>query len=306
MSESKLGVPGALFKAMRPHQATKNLFVFAAIVFAGKLGDFESLKRVGATFLLFTLVSGGVYLLNDLLDVEADRNHPKKRNRPIASGALPIPLAKASCALAMILGLSLGFLLSPRLGIILATYLILQIAYCLRLKHIVLVDVFCIAVGFVLRTVAGGVVILTYISPWLLLCSFQLALFLGFGKRRQELVLLGQGAGSHRKILEEYSLPFLDQIILMVCGMTVVSYSVYSVESVTAKLHPRLWITVPIVIFSIFRYLYQVYQRGMGGEPEEVLRKDRVIQGAIVLWLAAILILFLFDKAGQPFLGLHY
>ncbi len=297
-------VPVSLFRAIRPHQAAKNLFVFAAIIFAGKLGETASLLRVVGTFFLFTIVSGGVYLLNDLLDVEADKNHPKKRLRPIASGALPVSVAQIACGVFMLGGLALGFLLSPKLALILAAYLILQIAYCVRLKHIVLVDVFCIAAGFVMRTVAGGVVIAAPISHWLLLCSLQLALFLGFGKRRQELVLLGKGAGSHRAILEEYSLPFLDQIILMVCGMTIVSYSVYTIESETAKQHPHLWLTVPIVIFSIFRYLYQVYQKGMGGEPEEVLRKDRTMQVSILLWLVTILLLFVFDKAGKPLLGL--
>ncbi len=302
--ETAFRLPAALFRAVRPHQAAKNLFVFAAIIFAGKLGDLPSLGKVASTFFLFSVVSGGVYLLNDLLDVEADRNHPKKRLRPIASGALPVSAAKVTLVVLMLGGLLGGAGLSPKLALILAAYLILQIAYCVRLKHIVLVDVFCIAVGFVLRTVAGGVVISAPISHWLLLCTLQLALFLGFGKRRQELVLLGQGAGSHRAILSEYSLPFLDQILLMVCGMTIVSYSVYSIESETARQHPHLWLTVPIVIFSIFRYLYQVYQKGMGGEPEEVLRKDRTMQFSILLWMVTVLLLFALDRAGQPFLGL--
>ena len=302
---SALRIPVSLFRAIRPRQqVTKNLFVFAAVIFAGKLGDTLAMGRAVVTFFLFAVCSGSIYLLNDLLDVEADRHHPKKRLRPIASGELPVSVAKVALVVLMIFGLGAGFALSPKLVMILAAYLLMQVAYCVRLKHVVLVDVFVLAVGFVMRTVAGGVAISAPISHWLLLCTLQLALFLGFGKRRQELVLLGQGAGSHRAILNEYSLPFLDQIILMVCGMTIVSYSVYSIESETARQHPHLWLTVPIVIFSIFRYLYMVYQKGMGGEPEEVLRKDRTMQVSILLWLVTVLILFVFDKAGQSFLGL--
>jgi hypothetical protein len=164
----------------------------------------------------------------------------------------------------------------------------------------VLLDVFAIAAGFVLRTVAGANIIHAPISQWLLLCTLQLALFLGFGKRRQEIVKLGPEAGKHREILNEYSLPFLDQMINIVAGVTIVCYSVYTVESDTAKHHPHLWITVPFVIYGLCRYLYLVYMRGEGGAPDEALRKDRMLQLSIILWFVTVVVLFLVDKAGQP------
>lgn len=304
-SERSGSLVGALIKAMRPKQATKNLFLYAALVFVGKLFDLRMFAQVTLAFLLFTLVAGSVYLFNDLLDVEQDRQHPEKRNRPIASGRLPVPVAKVALVVLAAGGLAASFALRPLFGAVVAAYFALQIAYCLWLKRIVLLDVFVIAIGFVLRTVAGGAVIGVGISHWLLLCSLQLALFLGFGKRRQELVLLGSGAGSHRAILEEYSLPFLDQMINLVAGITIVCYSVYSIESETAHRHPHLWFTVPIVIYSICRYLYLVYQKGRGGAPDEVLMEDRMLQVAMALWFITVMLLFAFDRAGHPLFSLH-
>ena len=304
-SPSLLETPIALFKAIRPKQATKNLFVFAALIFVGKLTDVSLLLLTVQAFLLFTLVSGSVYLLNDILDVEQDRLHPEKCKRPIASGKLPIGIAWIAAFLFGIGGVGVAFALRPAFGFAISAYLILQIAYCFVLKHIALLDVFSIAAGFVLRTVAGALVIDVHISQWLILCSLQLALFLGFGKRRQELVLLGENAGKHRKILQEYSLPFLDQMINIVAGMTLVCYSVYAVESETAKSHPHLWITTPFVIYSVCRYLYLVYQKGWGGAPDEALLKDRTLQVAILFWFVVVLLLFTFDKPTASFLGIR-
>ena len=289
---------------MRPKQATKNLFVYAALVFTGKL--FQPLPFLHTTlaFLLFSVVSGSIYILNDLLDVEADRHHPKKCKRPIASGALPVPVARIALVVLMFGGLAASYKLSPKFSLVVASYVLLQLGYNFRLKHVVLLDVFTIAIGFVLRTASGGAIIDRRISHWLLLCTLQLALFLGFGKRRQEIVLLGENAGKHRAILQEYGLAFLDQMIVVVSAVTIVCYSVYTIESDSAKEHPHLWITVPIVIYSVCRYLYLVYQKGEGGAPDEVLAKDRTLQVAIVLWFITMMILFMFDKAGVPFLGL--
>ena len=294
VSHSPVSLAGALIHSLRPKQATKNLFVFAALVFTGKLFDPVLFGKVTLAFLLFSLVAGSIYLLNDLLDVEADRLHPKKCKRPIASGALPVGLARVALVVFMVGGLAASAVLSRDFVVAVGAYLVLQIAYCFRLKHVALLDVFTIAIGFVLRTVAGGFVIGAPISQWLLLCSLQLALFLGFGKRRQELVQLGANAGT-RAILKEYSIPFLDQMIVVVSAVTVVCYSVYSIESETAKKHPHLWITVPLVIFSVCRYLYLVYQKGEGGAPDEVLMKDRTLQVAIVLWFLTVMLLFAFD-----------
>ncbi len=299
----KQGIVVSLLKAIRPKQATKNLFLYAALIFTGRIFEPALFIKVTVGFLLFTAVAGGVYLLNDILDVEQDRQHPTKCRRPIASGQLPVPLAIAAMLLLELGGLAVGWHESPSFGIALGVYLIIQIAYCFKLKHLVLLDVFTIAAGFVLRTVAGGLIIHVSISHWLVLCSLQLALFLGFGKRRQELVLLGAGAGSHRAILEEYSMPFLDQMINIVSAVSIVCYSVYSVESETAHRHPHLWITVPIVIYSVCRYLYLVYQKGWGGAPDEVLMKDRALQAAIILWFMAVLLLFKFDNLGHPLIN---
>lgn len=294
-NKSHSGLPYAMVKAIRLSQSPKNLFVFAALVFAGRLFELRLLALTIAAFVLFTLAAGSIYLLNDILDVEQDRRHPTKCRRPIASDALPVSVAWVEFAVLAIGSLSLAFALRPGFGFVLLGYVILQIAYCLKLKHIVLIDVFTIAIGFVLRAVAGALVINVSFSHWLLLCTLQLALFLGFGKRRQEIDLLGEGAGQHRANLDEYSKPLLDQIINIVVGVTIVCYSVYSVESETAHLHPHLWVTVPIVIYALFRYMYLVYQKGWGGAPDEVLKKDRVLQATIVVWFLVVMLIFKFD-----------
>jgi 4-hydroxybenzoate polyprenyltransferase len=289
----------ALVKAVRPKQATKNLFVYTALVFAGQLFHAAQFLRATIGFLLFTAVAGSIYLLNDLLDVEQDKVHPKKRTRPIASGSLPVPLAWAAFVVLGLCGTAAGFVLAPLFGLTLAAYFVLQIAYCFRLKHMVLLDVFTVATGFVLRTASGGFAINVHISPWLMLFSLQLALFLGFGKRRQELVLQGENAGKTRAILSEYSLPFLDPMIVIVSAVTIVCYSVYSVDSPTAVTHPHLWVTVPFIIYGVCRYLYLVYQKGWGGAPDEVLLKDRELLVSVVLWFIAVLLVFKFDGAGK-------
>ena len=214
-------------------------------------------------------------------------------------------LARVALVVLMVSVLAASLALSTKFALVIAGYLVLQIAYCFSLKHIVLLDVFTIAIGFVMRAVAGGTVIAAPISQWLLLCTLQLALFLGFGKRRQELVLLGEGAGRHRAILQEYSIGFIDHIIVVVSAVTIVCYSVYSVESDSAKAHPHLWMTVPIVIYSVCRYLYLVYQKGEGGAPEDVLKQDRSMQVSILVWLITAMLLLKFDIAGRPFLGLQ-
>lgn len=303
-SRNPVKIALALVKAIRPHQATKNLFLYAALLFVGKLFDPRMFLQVTEGFLLFTGVAGSIYLLNDLLDVEADRRHPKKCKRPIASGQLPVPIAWIAFVLLAVGCIGAGFVLQPRFGAVAVCYFVLQIAYCVYLKHQVLLDVFTIAAGFVLRVIAGAMVINVHISHWLMLCSLQLALFLGFGKRRQELVLMKENAGKSRAILQEYSLPFLDQMINIVCAVTIVCYSVYSVESDTAQKYPHLWATVPLVIFGVCRYLYLVYQKGWGGAPDEVLKEDRTLQVVIGLWFVMVLALFALDKPGQPLFGL--
>ena len=288
-----------MVRAVRPRQATKNLFVYTALVFAGQLFQPAQFLRATLGFLLFTAVAGSVYLLNDLLDVEQDRLHPTKRLRPVASGELPVPLAWGAFGVLGLCGTVAGFLVSTLFGLTLAAYFVLQIAYCFRLKHVVLLDVFTVAIGFVLRTASGGFAIHVHISPWLMLFSLQLALFLGFGKRRQEIVQQGENAGKTRAILSEYSLPFLDPMIVIVSAVTIVCYSVYSVDSPTAATHPHLWITVPFIIYGVCRYLYLVYQKGWGGAPDEVLLKDRELLVSVILWFVAVMLVFKFDGVGH-------
>jgi len=303
LSPHKDNIIVALIKAVRPRQATKNLFVYTALVFAGQLFHLQQFLLATKGFLLFTAVAGSIYLLNDILDVEKDKLHPKKRFRPIAFGSLPVPLAWAAFVVLGLCGTGAGFLLSPHFGLTLAAYFVLQIAYCFRLKHVVLLDVFTVATGFVLRTASGGFAIGVHISPWLMLFSLQLALFLGFGKRRQEIVLQGEDKGKSRAILEEYSLPFLDPMIIIVSAVTIVCYSVYSVDSPTAVAHPHLWITVPFIIYGVCRYLYLIYQKGWGGAPDEVLLKDRELLISVILWFLTVLLVFTFDSTGRSFFG---
>ncbi len=281
----------ALIAAMRPKQWTKNLFVFVAIIFTNNLPSsipdarWRLLGLTICAFVLYCLVSGGTYLMNDVIDREQDRLHPEKRNRPIASGRLPWQLASAASAVCCVGGVSASFLINRGFGFITLAYLALQISYTFVLKHHVLIDVFAIAAGFVFRAVAGGLALGVPISVWLLVCTLQLSLFLGFGKRRHELVSLAENARSHRRNLEFYTIPLLDQLIAIVLAGLVVSYAVYTIQSPTAVSHPALVITLPNVMYGIFRYLYLIQVEHKGGSPESILLEDRPMQINLVLWV---------------------
>jgi 4-hydroxybenzoate polyprenyltransferase len=292
-----LDLPIALIQAMRPKQWTKNLFVYVALVFTNhlptSLSDSENLRLFGITtaaFLLFCLISGSIYLMNDVADREQDRLHPLKRKRPVASGRLPWQVALVAGVVFGVGGVAASFLLNARFGLIALAYFGLQVAYTYSLKHMVLLDVFAIAAGFVFRAVAGGFAIGVPNSVWLLVCTLQLALFLGFGKRRHELVSLAENATSHRQILEHYSVPFLDQLIAIVLGGLVVAYALYSISSPTALMHPGLIITLPNVLYGIFRYLYLIHIQHKGGSPEAILLEDRPMQLNLLLWFAEVVI----------------
>jgi 4-hydroxybenzoate polyprenyltransferase len=294
-----LDLPVALLLAMRPKQWTKNLFVYIALVFTNhlptSLHDTENLRLFGITtaaFLLFCLISGSIYLMNDVADREQDRLHPVKRHRPIASGRLPWSVAAVASVVFGCGGVATAFLLNGSFGLIALAYYGLQIAYTYSLKHMVLLDVFAIAAGFVFRAVAGGFAIGAPNSVWLLVCTLQLALFLGFGKRRHELVSLAENARSHRQILEHYSAPFLDQLIAIVLGGLVVSYALYSITSPTALQHPGLVVTLPNVMYGIFRYLYLIHIQNKGGSPETILLQDRPMQLNLLLWFAEVIFAF--------------
>jgi len=279
-----------LIISLRPDQWTKNLIVFAALIFAVKLLDPAALALASAAFLIFCVLSGCVYLINDVSDREADRQHPLKRLRPIASGALG-----AGTALAWAVGLSVGALaaayaLRPLFALTAAAYLALFVWYTRSLKHVVILDVMSIAIGFVLRAVAGGLVIGVPISDWLLVCTILLALFLGLAKRRHEITMLADGASGHRRILEEYDPYLLDQMIAIVAAATLVVYIIYCASPETAERFgtPLLVLTTPFPIYGIFRYLYLVHRKHGGGSPSDLLLRDRPLLSCVALWGVAV------------------
>lgn len=302
----------ALFMAMRPRQWTKNLAVFVGIVFAQRLLNPILFGRATIAFGAFCLVSSGIYLFNDLLDLENDRRHPKKKLRPLAAGTLPTSWAKVAIGLLWLgsAGLTAALFFIPiggtdtfaalgganvLFGCTLASYLVLMVLYGLRLKHVVLLDVFIIAAGFALRILAGAVSIPVIISPWLYIVTIMLSLLLAFGKRRNELVLMEGQASNHRQILKEYSLPLLDQMITIVTATTIMAYSLYTFQAGTGN--QQLMITIPFVLYGMFRYLYLVYVRKEGGSPEEVLLRDRHMLGTVVLCIAVVIaVLYLLPR----------
>lgn len=286
-----------LLQSVRPTQWTKNLFVFAALIFAQKIFDGPLLLRACAAFVVFCLMSGSIYLVNDIMDYEEDRVHPKKSRRPIAAGRIGRGTAAAVAVVLAAVSLAGAFFINPGFFIVGAVYIGLQIAYSIKLKHVVILDVFIVASGFVLRVVAGGLVIHVQLSSWLLICTTLLALFIAMSKRRHELVLLEEGAPNHRPILKEYSAYLLDQMISVVTASTVIAYCLYTVSEDTVKKFgtSHLIYTTPFVLYGIFRYLYLVHKKGLGGSPEELILKDKPLAIAVLLWIAtAVGILYYF------------
>jgi 4-hydroxybenzoate polyprenyltransferase len=281
-----------LLVSVRPQQWTKNLLVLAGLVFSQSLPRPDRVARVLAAFAVFCALSGSTYLVNDVLDADRDRSHPRKRLRPVASGRLPARVALGAAAVLVLSAGTAAFLLSPLFGLVAVAYVTLLTAYSAGLKHVVIVDALVIAAGFVLRALAGVVVIDEVFSDWLLLCTILLALFLTFGKRRHELWLLEAGAVDHRPILSEYSPGLLDQMIAVVTAATLMAYALYTVAPETqAKLHTtRLPLTIPIVLYGLFRYLYLLYRRDLGGNPSEHLLTDRALLVAVALWGGAVVL----------------
>jgi 4-hydroxybenzoate polyprenyltransferase len=277
---------------MRPRQWTKNGFVFAALLFDRRLDDLPSVQNTLIAFALLCLLSSAVYIMNDLVDIQSDREHPVKRSRPLPSGELkPMTAAMASIVLAAG-SLSTGFILAPLFGLILVIYLVIQIAYTLWLKHMVLLDVLAIASGFVLR-VAAGVAVLEQVqrfSPWLYVCTALLALFLALGKRRHEILILGQGASNHRAILQEYNLDLIDRLMGIVTTSALVAYSLYTFLAEGMPDNHLMMLTIPFVLYGLFRYLYLIHVRQEGGAPEEILLRDRPLQVNLICWIALVFI----------------
>ncbi len=290
----------ALLTSLRPHQWLKNLVVLAALVFSKHLFDADALARAAFAFVVFCALAGAVYLVNDLSDLERDRLHPAKRTRPLASGALRPNVARAAAVLLFVLALAASWALGPGFLLCAVGYLALGFGYSLGLKHVVILDVLAVALGFVLRAVAGAFAIGVHFSPWLLVCTILLALFLALAKRRHELVSL-EDAAAHRQILAEYSPYLLDQMIAVVTASCLTAYAFYTLapETVEKYRSERLALTIPFVIYGIFRYLYLVHRRDQGGSPGDVLLADRPLLAAVALWAAA-MVLIVYTAPGLP------
>jgi 4-hydroxybenzoate polyprenyltransferase len=295
-----------LLRAMRPKDWIKNVFVFAALVFSTdrEWKQPDRVLLVVAAFVLFSMVASAIYLINDLVDIEKDRAHPKKRYRPLASGRLSPRVAVVAAVGLLGTALPMAFVIdlkpdhtwwqNANFGITLILYLVVQgLLYSYYLKHMVILDIFTIAAGFVLRAVAGAQILDINITPWLLICMGLLALFLGAAKRRAELVLLQEGAGEHRRILDEYSLPMLDQMMSIITAATLIAYTLFTTLAPTLPHNdfPTMMITVPFVVYAIFRYLYLIYRHGGGGNPADLLIGDRPFAISIVLWGLTVLVI---------------
>lgn len=283
-----------ILKTMRPRQWLKNVFIFAALVFDGQLLNWRSVLITSAAFVLFCLASSLVYIINDLADIKTDRQHPRKRLRPLASGSLTKRAAVIAAALLVLLIFPAAFLLNVNFGWVILGYFLLMMAYSLWLKHVPLIDVMIIAAGFVLRVAAGLVIITTKrFSPWLFVATTFLSLFIGLGKRRTEIHLLEKEAGTHRRVLDGYTLELLDQLLTIVLSTTLMTYCLYTFAAEITPGNYSMLLTIPFVIYGLFRYLYLVRVENIGGAPEEVILTDRPMQAAVGLWgLTVIIILY--------------
>lgn len=281
---------------MRPKQWTKNGVVYAGVVFTKHIFDLNILLEATLAFILFCAISSSVYILNDLVDIEKDRQHPRKRLRPLPSGKLKPAQAIAALVVLLAITIPASFFLQWLFGVVVLAYFILQIGYSFYLKHVVILDIFTIAAGFVLRAIGGAVAISVVVSPWLLVCTMLLSLFLGLAKRRHELVLLADGAISHRRILKEYSSDLVQEMTSVVTSATVVAYSLYTITAENLPANHAMAVTIPFVLYGIFRYLYLVY-KDEAAPPDELLLRDYPLLIDIFLWgITAISILYFFKS----------
>jgi 4-hydroxybenzoate polyprenyltransferase len=278
--------------SMRPKQWVKNGFVFAGLIFSRSFLQVEPVVKTFFAFILFSMVSGSVYIINDSIDRNRDALHPTKKNRPIASGKLEVGEALIFSVIIFSIALYFAYMLNFEFFLILVSYFLMILAYSLKLKNIVIVDVIIIALGFVLRTVGGALAIKVEISPWLIICTTLLALFLALNKRKSELLVLSDDAGEHRKILEEYSPELIDQMLSVVTSTTVMSYALYTFNA--GKSH-YMMLTIPFVLYGVFRYQYIVSVKDLGGSPELALLKDKPLLINVILWgISSIVIVTLF------------
>jgi 4-hydroxybenzoate polyprenyltransferase len=293
LDASRRSLASNLLLSLRPSQWTKNLLVFAGLIFGQRLMDPDAAATAAAAFVIFCALSGVVYLINDVRDRDADRLHPSKRHRPIASGAVPPATAMATTLVLAAGALAGAFAINLSFGLVAAAYVVLLSVYSMSLKHVVILDVLTLSGGFVLRALGGAVAVGVEFSHWLLLLTLLLALFLALSKRRAELVALADGATAHRRILAEYSPYLLDQMIGVVTSSTLLAYAFYTISAETVQKFgtDRLLWTVPFPLYGIFRYLYLVHQRAGGGNPSETLLEDRPILLCVALWGASVILI---------------
>ena len=285
-----------LIISARPGHWVKNVIIFAALVFAREYANPAKIWMAILAFAAFSLAASAVYIANDIFDRENDRKHPLKQARPIASGKVPVLSAAIAAILLLAGSLTIALYINDATVLALIAYMILNLAYSIALKHVVIIDVMIVAVGFVIRAVAGALAIDVEISPWLLVCTTLLALFLSFGKRRHELVLLTDGAANHRKALANYSTPFLDQMISVTTSSTVVAYAFYTISPEISSHFGTRWlpVTIPYVLYGVFRYLYLIFKRDEGGNPTRLLITDLPLMICVALWLITVLLVIKF------------
>ena len=282
-----------IIKTMRPHQWIKNVLIYVPLVFDRKLTDVPSLIWTTSGFIIFCLVASVVYIVNDIADLEADRNHPEKKKRPLASGKLPVSVAVITAILILSITFPLAYWLSPAFALVIFCYFGLNLLYSKWLKHIPIIDVFVLASFYVLRVIAGLTLIeVERFSPWLYMVTTLLALYIGLGKRRAELTLLQENANQHRRVLEGYTIPLLDQLIIIVSATTIIAYSLYTFSAPNLPENHTMMLTIPFAIYGIFRYLYLIQVKQEGGAPEEILLSDRPLQITVLLWGIAIMVIF--------------
>ena len=289
-----------LAASLRPEQWTKNLLLFAGVTFGGRLRDPDAVFTATAAFLIFCALSGAMYILNDVWDRDADRGHPLKQMRPVASGALPVRTALGAAVVIAAAAFAAALMISVAFAAIAVAYAVLLFLYSFTLKHIVIIDVLAIAAGFVLRAIAGAVAVEVPTREWLLTCTTLLALFLALSKRRHELLLLGDHASDHRRSLGDYSPYLLDQMISVVTASTVIAYAVFAISPETAQRlgTSRLGLTIPFVLYGIFRYLYLVHQKRGGASPAAMLAADPPLLACVALW-AATVVLLMYSPLGR-------
>ena len=286
----------AILKTMRPKQWAKNIFLFVALVFDRKLTNIEAIIHTCTGVIIFSLIASVVYIINDIADLEADRQHPSKRNRPIASGGLPVSTAWICAVILLLIAFPAAYWLSPGFALISLIYLLLNLTYSTWLKHIVLLDIIILASFYVIRVAAGVTLIdVVRFSPWLYVFTTFLALLIGTGKRRAELSLLSEGANAHRRVLDGYTLQFLDQLITLASGMTIITYSLYTFSAPNLPKNHTMMLTIPFIIYSIFRYQYLLQVKDTGDAPEDIVLSDRPLQAAIVLYGVTVLLIFYFS-----------